>query len=54
MPTRELLSEARRSHFAGIPDMAERELARHHTLSETDLAAIAVRRGAANRLGFVM
>jgi TnpA family transposase len=34
--------------------MDERELARHHTLSEADLAAVSVRRGAANRLGFAV
>ncbi|MBA2533769.1 MAG: DUF4158 domain-containing protein [Rubrobacter sp.] len=34
--------------------MTERELVRHHTLSEADLTAISIRRGAANRLGFAV
>ena len=54
MPTRELLSDARRARLAAVPEMDGRELARHHTLSEADLTAISVRRGAANRLGFAV
>ena len=54
MPTRELLSEAQRTRFAEIPEMDGRELVRHHTLSEADLSAVSVRRGAANRLGFAI
>lgn len=54
MPTHELLSEAQRVRFGAIPDMAARELARHHTLSEADLTAVSIRRGAANRLGFAV
>lgn len=54
MATRELLSSAQRNRLAALPEMDERELARHHTLSEADLAAISVRRGAANRLGFAV
>ncbi len=54
MPTRELLSEVQRARFSGIPEVEERELVRHHTLSEADLAAVSVRRGAANRLGFAI
>lgn len=37
-----------------IPEMDTRELARHYTLSEADLASVSVRRGAANRLGFAV
>lgn len=54
MPTREVLSESQRARLTEIPEMDARELARHHTLSEADLAAVAVRRGAANRLGFAV
>jgi hypothetical protein len=54
VPTRELLSEAQRARFAALPEMDARELARHHTLSEVDLAAVSVRRGASNRLGFAV
>ena len=54
MPTRELLSDAQRARFAEIPKMDARELARHYSLSEADLTAIGIRRGAANRLGFAI
>ena len=54
MPTRELLSEGQRARFTALPDMDGRELVRHHTLSEADLRAVSVRRGAANRLGFAV
>jgi hypothetical protein len=43
-----VLSETRRARFSGIPEMEERELVRHCTLSEADLAALSVRRRAAN------
>jgi len=52
MPTKRLLSEAQRVRLAALPEMGHRELVRHCTLSEADLAAVSVRRGAANRLGF--
>ncbi len=52
MPTKRLLSEAQRVRLAALPEMGHRELVRHYTLSEADLAAVSVRRGAANRLGF--
>lgn len=54
MPTRELLSEAQRTRFSAIPEMSERELVRHYTLSEVDLTAVSIRRGVANRLGFAV
>ena len=54
MPTRELLSQARRSRLSALPEMDFRELARHYTLSEADLLAVGIRRGAANRLGFAV
>lgn len=54
MPSRELLSEAQRTRLSTIPEMEERELVRYHTLSESDLAAISIRRGATNRLGFAV
>ncbi|MDP9424737.1 MAG: DUF4158 domain-containing protein [Actinomycetota bacterium] len=54
MPTRGLLSEGQRARFLMLPDMDGRELVRHHTLSDADLTAVSVRRGAANRLGFAV
>ena len=54
MPTRELLSKAQRARFTAIPEMDARELARYHTLSEADLAAVSARRSASNRLGFAV
>ena len=54
MPTREMLSDAQRARFSALPKMDERELVRHHTLSDADLTAISSRRGAANRLGFAV
>ena len=54
MPTRELLPKAQRARFAEISEMDARELARYHTLSEADLAAVSARRGAPNRLGFAV
>jgi hypothetical protein len=54
VPTREMLSDAQRARFAALPEMDGRELVRHHTLSEADLAAASIRRGAANRLGFAV
>ena len=39
MATRELLSPAQRLRLTELPDpMDEREMARHHTLSDRDLA----------------
>ena len=52
MPTRELLSEAQRARLSAMPEMGQRGLVCYHTLSEADLAAASIRRGAANRLGF--
>lgn len=49
-----MLSSTQRDCFEGIPEMDERKLARHHTLSEADLSAVSIRRGAANRLGFAV
>jgi hypothetical protein len=48
--TREVLTPAQHARLSALPEMDERELARHHTLSEADLAAVSVRRGAANRI----
>ncbi|CAN5134682.1 Tn3-like element TnAs1 family transposase [soil metagenome] len=52
MATRELLSETQRTAFERFPEMDEREMVRHWTLSEADLAAASLRRTPANRLGF--
>ncbi|MDP9458580.1 MAG: DUF4158 domain-containing protein [Actinomycetota bacterium] len=54
MPTREILSDAQRARYAALPEMDVRELVRHYTLSEADLTAVSIRRGAANRLGFAV
>lgn len=54
MATRELLSEAQRMAFERFPEMGVREMVRHYTLSKADLAAVSLKRGSANRLGFVM
>lgn len=50
MPTRELLSDVQRARLGAVPDMNTRELVRYYTLSEADLMAISIRRGAANWL----
>ena len=54
MATRELLSEAQRTAFERFPEMDVREMVRHFTLSEADLAVVSLRRGSANRLGFAV
>lgn len=51
--TPRLLTPEQRALFIGIPpDLPERELARHYTLSPRDLAVIARHRRPENRLGF--
>lgn len=53
MPTRELLTPAQRLRFGEIPvDLDDRLMARHHTLSKSELLAVRKRRGPENRLGF--
>ncbi len=53
MPTHELLTPAQRARFAEIPaDLDDRLMARHHTLSKSELYAVRKRRGPENRLGF--
>lgn len=53
MATRELLSPSQRLRLTELPDpMDEREMARHHTLSDTDLAVIGKRRRPDTKLGF--
>lgn len=55
MATRELLSPAQRQRLTELPDpMDERELARHHTLSEEDLRVIGTRRRPETKLGFAV
>ena len=54
MTTRELLSEAQRTVFEQLPEMDVREMVRHYTLSEADLAAVSLKRTSANRLGFAV
>src|SRR5688572_21781305 len=53
MARRTILTPAQRAPLLALP--ADRaELARHYTLSETELAAIKRRRRARNRLGFAL
>jgi TnpA family transposase len=53
MARREVLSPSQRLRLAELPvDLDERLIARHHTLSEDDLAVVRRRRGSSNRLGF--
>ena len=55
MATRELLSPAQRQRLTELPDpMDERQLARHHTLSEEDLRVIETRRRPETKLGFAV
>lgn len=53
MARRRLLGEAARARLLGLP-ADERGVARHATLGPEDLALVAQRRGAANRLGFAL
>ncbi len=53
MPTRELLTHAQRLRLDALPvDLDDRLMARHHTLSETDVEIVSRRRTETNRLGF--
>ena len=54
MPTGELLSAAQCSRLTALAEMDARGLAHHRTLSDADLTAVSIRRGAANRLGFTV
>ena len=54
MPTRELLTPAQRGAFATFPALSERDLARHYTFSDEDVAVIARHRRPHNRLGFAV
>lgn len=57
MPTKtpRLLSPEQRDQFSRIAaDLPERELARHYTFTDADLALIRQRRRATNRLGFAV
>ena len=53
MPRRSILSAAERDGLLALP-VAQDELIRHYTLSETDLSIIRQHRKAANRLGFAV
>jgi Domain of unknown function (DUF4158) len=53
MPRRSILSASERESLLALPDTRD-ELIRRYTLSESDLAIIRQRRGAANRLGFAV
>ena len=55
MPTRELLTPAQRLRLDELPvDLDDRLMARHHTLSDDELAAALKRRTPAGRLGFAV
>jgi TnpA family transposase len=55
MARREVLSPTQRLRLDGLPvDLDDRLIARHHTLSEADLAVVRKRRGPSNRLGFAV
>ncbi|MDP9411718.1 MAG: Tn3 family transposase [Actinomycetota bacterium] len=55
MPTRELLTPAQRLRLDGLPvDLDDRLMARHHTLSDEELAAAGKRRTPAGRVGFAV
>jgi len=53
MPRRRALTEAQLTNLLALP-MAEPDLVRHWTLSNTDLAAINQRRRDRNRIGFTL
>jgi TnpA family transposase len=53
MPRRSILSATERESLLALPDTQD-ELIRRYTLSDSDLAIIRQRRGAANRLGFAV
>jgi TnpA family transposase len=53
MARRRILTPAQRPALLALP-LERVEAARHHTLSEAELAAIDRRRGARNRLGFAL
>lgn len=53
MARREVLSPSQRLRLDELPfDLDDRLMARHHTLSEEELALVRRRRGSGNRLGF--
>ncbi|MEJ7842920.1 MAG: DUF4158 domain-containing protein [Rubrobacter sp.] len=53
MTRREVLSPFQRLRLGELPvDLDDRLMARHHTLSEEELALVRTRRGSGNRLGF--
>ncbi len=55
MARREVLSPSERLRLDALPvDLDDRLVARHHTLSEDELAVTRRRRGASNRLGFAV
>ena len=55
MARREVLSPSQRLVLGALPvDLDDRLLARHHTLSEEELALVRRRRGSGNRLGFAV
>ncbi len=53
MPRRSILSATERQSLLALPDSRD-ELIRRYTLSESALAIIRQRRGAANKLGFAV
>jgi len=53
MPRRALLSQAERDALFSLP-ATEGDWLRHYTLTDSDLAVVAQRRGGHNRLGFAV
>lgn len=54
MATHELLSPAGRAQLSVFPELSDRDLIRHYTLSSDDLSLVMRHRGNENRLGFAV
>ena len=54
MPKRELLSPAQRAELTAFPDLDERSLIKHYTLTRSDLEFVRTRRGGSNQFGFAI
>jgi TnpA family transposase len=54
MPKRELLSPAQRAELTAFPELDERNLIKHYTLTRGDLEFVRTRRGGSNQFGFAI
>lgn len=54
MATHQLLSPAARAQLSAFPELSDRDLIRHYTLSNDDLSLVMRHRGDENRLGFAV